>query len=772
MNQNKAYSILVHYICHITEMRKTILEEKIAPLLETSSSVQNISKKLGKNSLTIVDCQNIVSYLKSTALKSTDCNKRILYEMIKEFIESVTSDSDIVNALLKKHSDLVEKQIPDPIAYSQRPNVITNCSTNDRLGIKRAKVYSDVQKHETCGRDVIFLRGDEHCGKSAFLKWIINNPQINNRCFNARFMYSGTDFEISTILANILFCFTNENTGSSSLADMENKLKLCFRNHENILIIVDDIDDVDLESFNCFFSSFSRIKNNETFHVTFLLTCQHPVKDKIDILKKHNFDPTTIKMQSMVNETEWQDFVKQLTINEPNINDIIEEDKSLIPWIFEFSPTKELTVLQQVLYYFLKRKSAGATIASIKKVLSETEDRTLFDINETEKAFNSLSPDVQRILIAFSLVNFPTTISVIGKLTSIPRVYDDGAPEENSRLDIAFDEIERQMLLMKREKNNQYYCTISYRMKEYLRKRITSSVSFCTDIISSFAQHCIQETKKLDMCYYDLDLLKTLDSDNSPEDINIDVINELLNLCEQCELWEEFYQLSRNTRYYYFNRHRSGCGFKSIHYRRSCAGRKMHSPQNEFEALLYFCNVCSKTKEYEYVDTAFERLSKLCCDETISNDLKCKYYYVLGLYCFSKDELFEAKQHFEDCIQMMDDYYRLDVMKKDRNLYYDYLTAKRWESDCLCRLAEKGKVSANEVIETIKLLLDEVENESQKIRFTRAVVHAKLIRGRIYKLIPEMQRDLESVIEQLREYESIITNDGYYITQYESILAF
>lgn len=774
-----AYNVLISYVCSLSDEKKTAISKgNIVDDLKDKlhCNKDTIKRKVEETRFTEDELLNIIIYFKETATSFESCNKVVLYELLKDFIESVVKNSNVVEGYMKEVCDLVSAHASSSGSLVKIPKIITNYHFNNRLGIKREYVCSKIQKHELY--DVFILRGIRHSGKSAFLEWFINNPQINDRCFNVRFMYNGTDFETSAILADIISRFTDKDTGSSTLTEMEGDIKKYFGEYENVLIIVDDVDEVDMESLERFFESFSKIKNSTLCRVTFLLTCQTAVSNITSILQQKGFLSTVINMPQEINADEWNNFVNQLAMNEPKIKDIIEEDAVLVQWIFDAAPEKELTVLQQILYYFLKRIKAGATINLIKiglKELIEADDRTLFDVSEAENIFNGMTKDAQTILIAFTLVDFSTTISVIYKLTHIHGLFIDGAPLEDSALDHAIDEIQCQLLLHERpQKNDDRYFTISYYMKEYLNRRITSLLNFGTEVVSAFADYCIETTKPLDMCFDNLELLNALDVENSPEDINIDVIKKLLSLCELHELWEKFYHLSRNTRYYFFKRRKSLSGRKSIHYRRAIAGKKMNDPQNEFEALLYFCNICSKTKEYDASDDALERLAKLYDDHetSISYDLKCKYHYVLGLFRFSKDDFEGAKPNFQKCIEMMDECYHLTRIKKDKNLYYDYLTAKRWYCDCICRLAENGSAAACAVIDMMEQLLDEVEKGSQEINFVRAVTHAKLIRGRIYKLLPEKHDKLLAIIEQLHEYEMTINNDKYYQTQYDSILAF
>ena len=163
MDQKKAYNILIYYLCNVTNQSKTTLELSIKDMLITCKS--NISKKLDRNGLTVENADNIIHYVKEEALKSKDCNKRILFEMIKDFIESVTLDHYIASGVLEKHTHLIEKQISDSkIVPIKNQDVITNYHNNNRLGIKRETVYSEIQKCKSY--NVIVLHGPKHSGKS------------------------------------------------------------------------------------------------------------------------------------------------------------------------------------------------------------------------------------------------------------------------------------------------------------------------------------------------------------------------------------------------------------------------------------------------------------------------------------------------------------------------------------------------------------------------------------------------------------------------------
>lgn len=49
-----------------------------------------------------------------------------------------------------------------------------------------------------------------------------------------------------------------------------------------------------------------------------------------------------------------------------------------------------------------------------------------------------------------------------------------------------------------------------------------------------------------------------------------------------------------------------------------------------------------------------------------------------------------------------------EILHNNKNVYYDYLTTKRWKSDCLCCLTENGAVSPNKYFDEIETLAQEV----------------------------------------------------------------
>ena len=88
--------------------------------------------------------------------------------------------------------------------------------------------------------------------------------------------------------------------------------------------------------------------------------------------------------------------------------------------------------------------------------------------------------------------------------------------------------------------------------------------------------------------------------------------------------------------------------------------------------------------------------------------MRCKYFYVKGLYYFSQNNFKEANVMFDTYLDMIVQDETFEILHNNKNVYYDYLTTKRWKSDCLCCLTENGAVSPNKYFDEIETLAQEV----------------------------------------------------------------
>ena len=440
------------------------------------------------------------------------------------------------------------------------------------------------------------------------------------------------------------------------------------------------------------------------------MTSNKKEREKIKILEHYSLSFGCVQMPFTLEYNEWENLAMSMAESNQDVRHAIDIDKSLIKWIYEIKSTEPST-LQKMLIHVSRRIQSGGDPTLIKMNYLKKDSTLIFDGRKTEEIFCGLSENAQKVLVTPSLFTYPLTIREIYELTHIPSLdeYDDG-PADNSELNSTIEECKDYLLLnvqwnQEKQKN---FCIIAFDMKEFINKKITSKDNFFNNIVLSWAQYCISQTQDLDMCFDNFDLLNKLDSNSSTDSLNITIIQKVLHLCEKRQLWEVFYKLSLNTRYYFYNRGISGSGKNSIHYRRALAAKKICKPECEYEALLYFCNICSKTKELEGIEEAFNRLEELHTNHNIPITMRCKYFYVKGLYYFSQNNFKEANVMFDTYLDMIVQDETFEILHNNKNVYYDYLTTKRWKSDCLCCLTENGAVSPNKYFDEIETLAQEV----------------------------------------------------------------
>ena len=773
MEQVRAFRALITYVSIMTDKKITTdLQKDISEIC--GISVQTVQNFGGKRQIRFDEACKIANHLKELTVSCKKFNSIILYEMIKDFLESVESDRMITDSYMEHYKSLINTEkkksdVPHPIQKTETapPKVITNHFLDEsRIVFKRKDTYKKIRNYLRNNR-VIYLLGSDGSGKTPFMEWLMRNVQEDKHKLIPHFFFNGKDLEIGDVLSQIIYSFSSQNTGTLSLQEKEDLVSGYFRKSGNTLIIIDDVNEADTNSFNRFISFFSNVAN----YAILILTSNKKEKKKIKILEDHKLSYGCVKMPFTLEYNEWENLAMRVAESNNDVRYAIDIDRSLIKWIYEIK-SKEPSTLQKILIHVSRRIHNGSDPFLIKKNYSQRDNTLIFDGLETEEVFCGLSENAQKVLVALSLFSYSPTIGEIYELTHIPALDEyDGGPADDSELSNAIEECNDYLLLnvqwnQEKQKN---ICAISFDMKEYINNRINSENNFFTSIVLSFAQYCISYTNDLYMCVENFELLKKLDPNELNDNLNVTIIKQVLQLCEKRQLWEVFYKLSLNTCYYFYHRGISGSGKNSIHYRRAMAGKKISRPDYEYEALLYFCNISCKTKESEGVQEAFDRLVELHNDHDIPIIMRSKYRYVKGLYYFSQNNFEEANVMFDSYLDMVGQDDILKILHNDKNFYYDYLTAKRWKSDCLCCLAENGYVSPDEYLEQIEDLAHEVETGSEKNLIVRAIVHSMLVRGRIYALIAEKQEELMETMKKLESYKMIVTADSYYHMQYKKI---
>lgn len=381
-----------------------------------------------------------------------------------------------------------------------------------------------------------------------------------------------------------------------------------------------------------------------------------------------------------------------------------------------------------------------------------------------ERSFEDLADNDRTLLAALSLFAVPVPLKVLSPISGLGSIDSDGNPQENSALAQSIAKCRDLYLLDCEYSDGKAKFSLSM-MQPIMDSELKKNRSRYEDIIRRWLDHYIELTKDMGLCYRDFGRLDQLD-----ENRDIDNIERLLDFCECERMWQEFYTVSENTRYYFYTRGISGQGEDSVHYRRARAAQILRNPVGEFTSLMYHCNVACKTKSQEGIEECFSRLDEL---QKTAQDIsvldRLKYKYIRALYAFSMDSYVDAERRFSE--------YEAEIARLiqdggeiswDEQTYHDYCASLRWHSECLYSLAkhETDKGKRSDIAAEVDALLDKALELARQTNFERAIIHSYLIRTKFYYYRLDDRESAQKALQALEPYEQVIEKDASYRETY------
>ena len=260
MKQLIAFRVLVTYVSNVTSKKITTdLQKDISEICGISvQTVQNFGRS---RQIRYDEACKIANHFKEITVSSTDSNtnKKILYEMIRDFLESVEDDRTVTDSYMEHYNDLISTEIkkiesappmPKEKAYPQK--VITNHFIDKgRIVFQRDATYDTIQNYLR-NNHVIYLLGSDGSGKTPFMEWLMKHEQEDKHKSRPHFFFNGKDLEIGNMLSQIIYSFSGQNTGTLSLQKKKDIVLEYFHKSFNTLIIIDDVNDADTNSFERF----------------------------------------------------------------------------------------------------------------------------------------------------------------------------------------------------------------------------------------------------------------------------------------------------------------------------------------------------------------------------------------------------------------------------------------------------------------------------------------------------------------------------------------
>lgn len=773
--QLTAFKQLVSFISNMKDMRiSSEINPLIAQALEVSvKTVETIGKTRMLTSSEILVVVDVLIKIAEDKTDESTFNTRVLYELVWDFLETVIDEKAFIGLILNKYR-VFQKN------YDETRNIYIKKTYSNRsldfenLYVKREAFYKKLL-NKTDKNQVTFLIGPVNSGKISLVQYFVKKDRENENKFNSYFFFNGGNLELGLILSQMIFAFTGHNLSNYNL-DAKKRKVLKYLEAQNSLIVLEDFtraDDNSLKEFIEFFSNTDKLK---------MIITGHQKERRISsMLNEYDLESDTINITTEFTREEWESFVDQLAENEKYVKTAIEIDPSLVEWCYNLRK-KNIFLLGDIIRRISKEIASGSSPEAEKKRFMNTVYSAAGKNDAMEKLYKLLSDEdkinEKMLFVLVSLFQYPVTAKELKKLWKrVEKAYGENMDDEP--LESIIEKCRNKLLVesdIDKEKNEECF-TVPNPLKMFIKSKLEDDDKLCMDIADIWIDYYIDETKD-NLMNTNEDNMKRYDEDSEDENMRISCILEVLEYCEKEQQWERYYNLCRNMKYYLLNRGICGIGENSYHYKRAIAAKRLNNYNKEYEALLYFCIVGSKMRDYTLVDEAFDRLQYINVHvPTLDGRRKCKYNYVRGMYFMTKNEFVAARTFFDDYLMNAEkllqenlegepQYTKLDI----EHLKYDIVSVKRWKSDCLCYLAEADSMNAERYLAEAITLLDEAQPLSQEIGKQRGVAHCILIRARINFAAYGLNEITEKYIDELNDVRSDLNQDSYFNSKYKELM--
>lgn len=762
-----SYKILRDYVKHVSGQTATDLDIAIGEAIgQSEKTIQNISS--GKRTFKWGEAKKAADEFVINAGEAGD--KKVLYSLITNFLcaygfsdpDAEVSEDDIntyVASILDiQNQSELETAIDQP-RYNNLPELLfTGAIIRTEL---KQKIENAIAEQK-----IVFLSGITGTGKSFIAKTIAQEFFDNNLDEYELAIWSGCGDEkasINDIMSNILMACGVKNTGNMTKDDKFKTAEDYMKKCKGILVI---------DEFECV-----PIRGNNAEEVIHFITERVP-KNWIVIVtctKRLNLYRKAIKVTNRFREIKveklsFEEWVELSNTRAESLGDI-KEAKEAFPnldrFVYELCKGNAY-VMMHVLASVSEKLLTGTSFDRIKN------EYDLLDIDEGsyqvvfEKTLKDLPENCISLLISMSLFATPVAPSLLSLISGVDGVEADASVKTGSDLEQSISRCHNLYMIDRYIKDEKFRFCLPEMLQPILSRILKDNEKEYASIVERWITYYIQYSYKIGFCFDDFNRLSELDNDSNAREI--DNILRVLKYCQSMERWEDFYTISENTKYFFYTRGISGEGKESIHYKRAYAARQLGHLEDEFDSLLYHCNVMCKAKSWRDIEECFTRMDELLkIVESIPERNKEKYKYLIALYQFfsgNTDKAIGLFKEYEKNIKCIMSKYGEESC--DKMLIHDYVASLRWHCECI--LKQISFVQSVEEKEAIAFemndMLDEAIRLSRTVNFERAIVHSLLIKIKISFELRCSKEEALRLFNQLDRYKMIIANDALYRKSY------
>lgn len=759
----RPYKVLRDYVKSVGMFTYGELDRKVAEAISfTDKTVQNISN--GKHFLKWSETKKIAECYVELCRKNADL--QVLRSLVEQFLLACGQCDTDAEVTPSKVNDVVNSLLGAPeVSSGYSPVPKRRFSNLPEMRISGKIIRSNLQKRVCNVLDdhkIVFLSGIVGVGKTFIAKNIAQEyfTQYPDEYAAAIWHQCKADSDShNELITTILSAYGVKNAGNLSQPKKEEGAEQYLKKQKAIIVIdsFESINDANVKNRLVHF-----IIDKIPTDCIVIITCNERLSTYRKSIQFNN-RIKEVKVENLTYE-EW------CTLSEDcaDCQEDIKEAKDRYPekldrYIYNLCKGNPF-IMTHMLSAVSEKLLTGINFESLQEEYGYLDID--HDIHDTllKKTIKDLPDNCIRLLITMTLFATPVCAETLSAIAGMDGIMPNRSVKEESDLHQSLLRCHNLYLIERHITNDEMHFGLPVMLYQLLENLIMNNSSKYQGIINRWVAHYVDFASEIGFCFDNFEQLVRLDGEGGIREI--DNIIRVLKYCQLNERWEDYYKISENTKYYFYTRGISGEGQKSVHYIRALAARKLGNHADEFDSLMYHCNVMCKTHSYHDIDSCFARLEELV---QITADIPernlIKLQYLKGLHQYSIGQYPKAILFFEIYESKAKEIFASDSeLKDDRMLTHDYIACLRWHAECIfSTIVKQGKHDiSDDVLEVINNLLDDAINMSKPISFDRAVVHSLLIKT---KIAYELRRDdamVRDLLDKLQKYESVIKNDAVY----------
>lgn len=755
----KFYKSLRDYVKNVLNTSVTDLEGQVADAIALSDkSVQCISA--GKRDFKWGEAKDAALYFIEKCKNAKDCNPAIFRQLLFDFLMAYGS--------AERDSEVNEKFVDDFLKKNYPVDSDTNNVAENSLGyysnlpqrqrdgkVVRNYLLTEIQKGVEANK-IIFLSGFVGTGKS-FIANMAARDYLNQPTNNCRYAIwspsTNVKLTFNDLLTNILTAFDYPNAANLANEEKVDSVERCLSG-KKVILVIDGLESIDEKEQRKILRFLTESVPDDNLVIVTSEVRMNMFRNMLEYPNRFR----EIEVTEFTYE-EWEELSDELGKSRNDIMNAKSNCPEINRYVYE-SCHGNLNFMMHILSAVADKLLMGISFEKIRNdyLLSDLDSETYEAV--MEKSLKDLSDNDRNLLISLSLFAAPVSLKVLGPISGLDGMDVDNSLCEGSVLATSISKCRNLYLLDSYFSDGEAKFSLSM-LRPIMDNELKKNRGRYESIIQRWLDHYVQYSKNIGFCFDDFYRLEQLDHGRE-----IDNIKTLLYFCEREHKWSEYYIVSENTRYYFYTRGISGDGKESIHYKRAYAARMLGNHKDEFDSLLYHCNVACKTKSWDDFEECLNRL------EEMQNTMGCipvqsrmKYIYLKALLAYSTGKFKLSTSLFEEYESEMVDYEKgTDVTLTDKQILHDYVAGLRWHCECLYSLAEQESDQDNltAIASEAESLLDQAFELAQKTNFERAIVHSQLIRIKFYRYILKDKAKALQLFETLKDYKRVIENDVSY----------